>query len=823
MTRYTLIAATIVLCACVNVFGDELRIAPPHVSLDNKVATQRLSVFLVKDGKVVKDVTAQAKFSSAKPQSVGVDQSGLVRALENGEAKVIVSYKKQTASIPVRAKLKPFEWSFRNHVIPVITKQGCNSGACHGALAGKGGLKLSLRGFDPEADHFVLTRQAKARRVDLRNPSASLLLQKPTTAIEHGGGLKLPVDSKEFRVLADWIATGAPGPKKNDARIERLEVFPKEAVLKPKDKLQLVVRAWYSDGSSLDVTRWARFSSTGDLVAGVDGKGTVTVSGHGEAAVTVGYSNLVAVARVASPFPNKVDPKVFAKSPRKNFIDDLVLEKLKSLNIPPSPQCDDYTFIRRAYLDTAGILPTPKEVRVFVDDESPKKREQLVVKLLNRSEFVDYWAYQWSDVLLVSGRRLPKPAMWAFYQYVRQSVADNKPWDRFAKEILTASGSNLDNGAANYYVLHKDVVDLTETTSVTFLGMSITCARCHNHPMEKWTQDQYWQFANLFSRVGLKNGKRRDEILVHSQPSGNVLHLRRGVAMQPTPLDAKSLPLSSTKDRRKYFAQWLTKEDNPYFARALVNRVWKNFMGRGLVEAEDDLRETNPPSNPKLLDALAADFVKNNYDVKHLIRKIMNSAAYQRSSRSLPDNKSDDRFYSRYLVRRLSAEVVLDTYSQVTKVPTQFNRVSTAAGDATSKIGDYPLGTRALQLPDTLVVSQFLDSFGRPERSQPCACERTESSSVSQALHLNNGKTLNDKLRSKKSRITGWVQEKLSNEKAIDRIFLLALSREPTKKERRRLLKLMADADRDPTMTRREVFEDLVWAVLTGREFLFIH
>ncbi len=823
MKQYAILLVTVVLCFCGNTRGNELRIVPPQVTLDNKVTKQRLAVFLTKDGKVVKDVTAKAKFKSSAPTSVEVNQSGIVLAVTNGQATITASYEDTKSSIPVKVKLKPFEWSFRNHVIPVLTKQSCNSGACHGALAGKGGLKLSLRGFDLEADHFVLTRQAKARRVNLQRPSASLLLRKPTTALEHGGGLKLPVDSHEFRVLAEWIASGAPGPKKDDPNILRIEVFPQEAVLKPKDKLDLVVRAWYSDGSSLDVTRWARFSSTEDLVAGVDDSGKVTVSGHGEAAITVGYSNLVAVARVASPFANRIPPSVFTKAPRKNFIDELVLEKLKSLNIPPSPQCDDYTFIRRAYLDSAGILPTPKEVRAFVADKSPKKRERLIEHLLSRSEFVDYWAYKWSDVLLVSGRRLSKPAMWAFYQYIRQSVSDNKPWDRFARDILTASGSNLNNGAANYYVIHKDVVDLTETTSVTFMGMSITCARCHNHPMEKWTQDQYWEFANLFSRVGLKNGKRKNEIVVQSKPSGDVLHLRRGLAMPPTPLEAKSLSLDSPNDRRKYFAEWLTKKDNPYFARALVNRVWKNFLGRGLVEAEDDLRETNPPSNPKLLDALAEDFVHHNYDVKHLIRTIMNSEVYQRSSRPMAGNKSDDRFYSRYLVRRLSAEVVLDTYSQVTLVPTQFNRVATAAGDGTSQTGDYPLGTRALQLPDTLVVSQFLDSFGRPERSQPCACERTESSSVSQALHLNNGKTLNDKLRAKKSRITTWVNEKLSNEDAIDRIFLLALSRPPTNKERQRLIKLMSDADRDPTMIRREVYEDLAWAVLTGREFLFNH
>jgi hypothetical protein len=411
--------------------------------------------------------------------------------------------------------------------------------------------------------------------------------------------------------------------------------------------------------------------------------------------------------------------------------------------------------------------------------------------------------------------------MRSFYQHVRQSVADNKPWDRFAREIVTARGNNLQNGAANYFMLHKEVTDLTESTSVTFLGMSITCCRCHNHPLEKWTQDQYWAMANLFSRVGIKNGDRPGEVTVQSQPDGDVLHPRRGSAMLPAPLDAKPLEANSLVDRRQYFADWLTAKDNPYFARALVNRVWRNFLGRGLVEAEDDLRQTNPASNDELLDALAKDFIDHKYDVKHLIRTIMNSATYQRSAAPLAQNKADDRFYSRYFIRRLPAEVVLDAYAQITKVPTPFNQVQVGTSGGQSATADYPLGTRALQLPDTQLVSQFLDAFGRPERGQTCACERQQESSVTQALHLNNGKTLNDKLRDKKSRVEEWVKEKIGDEEAIRRVFLMALCRAPTDSERTRLIKLMAESAREPEATRHAVLEDLFWAVLTGREFLF--
>ncbi len=711
--------------------------------------------------------------------------------------------------------------SFRNTVIPILTRLGCNSGACHGALAGKGGMKLSLRGYDPETDHFVLTRQALGRRVDRQEPARSLFLLKPTLAVSHGGGQKLEVGSPEFQALAAWVASGAPGPSEKDAHIQRLEVSPSHSVVKPGDGLQVRVRAGYSDGRTLDVTRWAKFSSTEELVAGVDEDGKVTVKGHGEAAVSVLFSNLVATIRITSPLPNEVDPKVFAAAARHNFIDNHVLNKLQVLRIPPSPLCTDSEFIRRAYLDAAGILPTPEEVEKFVRANSPAKRGKLIDALLQRAEFIDYWTYKWCDLLLVSTRKLPQQAVWAFHQHVRQGVADNKPWDRFAREILTATGSNLQNGAANYFVLHKDVADLNEATSLTFLGTSITCARCHNHPLEKWTQDQYWSMANLFSRVTLKNGDRAGEITVQAQPFGDVPHLRRGVPMPPTPLDGKPLDLADTQDRRKYFTDWLTGTENPFFARAVVNRVWRNFLGRGLVEAEDDLRQTNPPTNEELFDALVKDFIAHKHDVKHLIRVVMNSAAYQRSSTPLPGNAADDRFYSRYLVRRLPAEVVLDAYSQITSVPTPFNRVAVGSSGGTAATALYPAGTRALQLPDSLIVSQFLDSFGRAERSQTCSCERQSDSSVSQALHLNNGQTLNDKLRDKKSRVERWVQEKVGDEEAIHRVFLLALSREPTADEQTKFGGLMAEAARDGQTTRREMLEDLFWAVLTGREFLF--
>jgi hypothetical protein len=721
---------------------------------------------------------------------------------------------------PVAAAEPP---SFRNHVVPILTRAGCNGGACHGALAGKGGLKLSLRGYDPDSDHFVLTRQALARRVDLTRPETSLLLTKATRTVPHGGGLRFADDSPHYAVLLDWIRAGAPGPTENEPRLERIEVTPKAALLKTKDTLRVIVTAAYSNGTTADVTRLARFGSSEELVAAVDEDGLVKVTGHGETGITVGFGTKVALVTVTSPYPNPADPDVYRKSPRNNFVDDLILKKLELLLLPPSGACTDAEFVRRAYLDTCGVLPKPAELAAFLADKSPDRRAKLIDRLLEQPEFVDYWAYKWSDLLLVSGRKLPQPAMWAFYRAVRQAVADNRPWDRFARDVLTATGSTRTNGAGNYFVLHKDVSELAETTAVTFLGMSVGCAKCHNHPLEKWTQDEYWAFANLFARVSLKNGDRAGEVVVQTRPEGDVPHPRRGAAMTPKPLDGKPLPDGLMLDRRVYLADWLTAADNPFFAKALVNRVWRNYMGRGLVEAEDDLRETNPASNPDLLDALAKDFVAHKFDIKHLMRQVLNSAAYQRSSKPLPANAADDRFYSRYLVRRLPAEIILDAYSDLTGVPTTFNQVKSAGGDAVTATTSYPAGTRAVQVPDSLAVSGFLDAFGRAERVQTCSCERTAEASVTQALHLNNGRTLNDKLRDGNSVVAKWMAAKLPDAEIVDRVFRSALSREPTAAERSKFAAILADAAKDGPAARREAVEDFVWAVLTGREFLFNH
>jgi len=792
-----------------------LQLLPSKVVLAGSQATQRLLVESMTGGKASGDVTRAASFSSSNPKVATVDPKGFVSAAGNGVATVTahVGSRSTSAQVRVTGLGSPFAWNFRNHVLPILTKNGCNAGACHGAAAGKGGLKLSLRGFDPDGDFNVLTRQALGRRVVPGDPQHSLLLLKPTMTITHGGGRRIEPGSRDYRVIAEWIRAGTPRPKPADARVQSLDVFPSLSTLKIGASQQILVRANYSDGHSEDVTQWVKFGSSDNNVAVVDDGGRAKMTGSGEAAVTVWFSSKVTFARVVSPFASAPNAASYVSAARMNFIDDLVLAKLKVLGIAPAPLCTDSEFIRRAFLDAAGILPSPAETAAFVADASQDKRAKLIEGLLKRPEFVDYWTYKWSDLFLVSSKKLNPTAMKVFYDYLHKSVADNKPWDKLAREILTPSGSNLDNGAANYYVIHKDPIDLTETTTQAFLGMPLMCARCHNHPLEKWTQRDYYQMANLFSRVRLKSGDRAGEVLVIASDEGNINLPKLGAPLPPKPLDGTEMRLDDSSDRREKLADWLTSPQNPYFAKSIVNRVWRNYMGRGLVESEDDLRLTNPPSNQELFDTLAADFVKSGYDVRRLMIEIMTSAAYQRSSTPIGNNAKDDRYYSRYIVRRLSAEVILDGLSKVTDIPTAFE--------------GYPKGTRALQLPDSQVASYFLTAFGRPERERTCACERQQEPNVAQALHLTNGDTINMKLRAAGGAIDRLLKSNASDSAVLDKLYLAALCRPPSAAERSRAMSILAEASKPGSVigpdARRAVLEDLFWAVLTDKEFLFTH
>lgn len=703
--------------------------------------------------------------------------------------------------------------SFRNHVIPVLTKAGCNSGACHGAASGKNGFSLTLRGYDPAADYDVITRQAGGRRVNKLEPAKSLILLKPTEVVPHLGGKRFEPGSAAYQVLSGWLASGMVGPSETDPRLIGIEVTPGDETLTVGAQTPITVTARFTNGARENVTRWARFTSADETVAHVDDEGRVTVKGPGETAISVSFLTGVAMTRVRSPFPSAVPAAAFERAERMNRIDDLVLAKLRQMNIPPSPLASDAEFIRRAYLDAAGILPTRAEVEAFLADTRPGKRAALVNTLLERPEFVDYWTYKWSDLLLVSSRTLGRNNVRAFYGWIRNAVANNTPWDRLVYQLTTATGRTDQNGAANYFLIHRSPIELAENYTQAFLGLTLTCARCHNHPMEKWTQTDYYGFANLFARVSMKedggSSPKGDTATIVSASDGDILHPRLGVPMPPRPLDGVPMTAGAREDRRVYLAKWLTSPSNTQFARTVVNRVWANLFGRGLVHPMDDLRFTNPASNEPLLDALSADFVKGGFDVKALVRTIMSSATYQRSADTTPENVKDDRFYSHYLTRRLPAEVILDAFSQVTGVPETFK--------------GYPAGTRALQLPDTRVDSYFLSVFGRPERVVTSAAERMQDPTLPQALHTINGDTLNRKLMADEGLLARMVASGTSNAQAIDELYLSALSRQPSDRERAGLLAALGDGRAADATTRRRQLEDLAWAVLTSTEFLFNH
>ncbi len=744
------------------------------------------------------------------------------------EGNAVVSTGVSNSSTP---RVAPVEgWSFQRHVIPILTKAGCNTGGCHGALAGKGGFRLSLSAYDPTADFLNITRDALGRRIETGDPLHSLLLTKPTAAMPHKGGRRLDPRSEDYRILAEWIAAGAEGPRKDEAQLERLEVIPERLALKKGDRAQLQVLAHYADGLIEDVTRWTKFTATDETLLRVsDPNGGLEVTGYGEGAVSAWFSSRIVLARVISPFPVEKDMTVEslpfpAQWASRNIIDSAINTQLRQLNLVPSGPADDATFLRRSHLDATGALPSPEVVSAFLADSNPKKRDNLIEELLKSKEFTDYWSYRWADLFLISGSHLRPAAVKTYAQWLRAQVEKNVPWDVLVREVITARGGSMEMGATNFYAVHQDPETMAENVSQAFMGLSINCAKCHNHPLEKWTNDQYYAFANLFARVRAKgwggDARSGDGVrTLYSAPSGDLLQPRTGRAQPAAPLDA--LPVKDVEgvDRREALAVWLTAPQNPYFTRAIVNRVWAGFFGIGIVNAVDDLRASNPATNEPLLSALSEFLVAEHYDLKSLMRLILQSAAYQRSSEPLPRNREDTRYFSRYYPRRLGAEVLNDAICNVTAVPEAFTEI--LLGDGSSeKTEFYPKGSRAVQLYDSSVKSYFLKAFGRNQREITCECERSSQPSVIQALHLANGTTLNDKLSAPTGSVSTLLQQPRDDAALVKAAFLRCLGRPPNAYEKDAYLKLLAGV---PDADRRASVEDLFWSLLTSREFLFQH
>ncbi|MFV0446174.1 MAG: DUF1553 domain-containing protein, partial [Planctomycetaceae bacterium] len=790
------LAAVVLLSGSVTTcWAAEAMILPQQVTLEGPAASQVLVVQQVEGANFRQQLTG-IEWSSADPQVATVSRDGVVTPVADGETAVLGQSQGQSFRVPVRVQgaRQQQQWSFRNDVLPVLSKAGCNMGACHGALAGKGGFRLSLRGYDPPTDHANIVFQDRGRRVEFSEPARSLLIAKPTGAIPHKGGVRFETDSPSYRILSEWIAAGAPEPQTDDPRVEELEILPNVSLHRVGETQQMIVTAVFSDGSRRDVTPWVKWSSANEAVCRVDESGLVTVIGPGEGAVVAWYSSQIAIARITVPWSDAL-PDGYEFAAPKNFVDEQIDRKLALLGIPASATCTDQTFVRRVYLDTIGKLPTSDEAARFLTDTAADKRDQLIDALLARPEFVDYWTYKWSDVLMLNGTLLRPEALRAYYSWMRKHVEVNTPWDAVVREIMTATGDSFENGATNFYALYQSPEDMTENACQAFLGLSIGCAKCHNHPLEKWTNDQYYGMANLFARVKAKgwggearNGNGRRTVYVST--SGDLVQPRTGKPQPPTPLDGESLPIDDPGDRRQALAKWLTSPENPYFARSISNRIWANFFSVGLVMNIDDLRASNPASNEDLLSACAAHLIENKFDLKSLMRVILQSNAYQRSSEPRPENVADTRFYSRYYPRRLMAEVLHDAVADVTRVPTEFTQIAFPGSDF-QKTNFYPVGTRAIQLYDSAVDNYFLQSFGRNQRRIVCECERSDVPSMVQVLHLSNGKTINDKLKAPASSVSEWLALRragMSDVALLDQLYLAGLSRFPTEAERQSLL-----------------------------------
>ncbi|HKA05887.1 MAG TPA: DUF1553 domain-containing protein [Gemmataceae bacterium] len=784
----------------------ELQIYPESMTLDGPRARQQLVVLGKEADGRVRDLTRVAKLTISDAK-VAVANESVLTAVGDGKAMLTVAIDGVSKSIPVAVTKAKADVpvNFTREIEPILTKVGCNSGACHGAQLGRGGFRLSLFGFDPAFDHSQIVQSSEGRRVVLSDPERSIVLLKPSLVMEHGGGERIKQRGREYETIRRWLEDGAPEPEPTAAIVTKLTVFPPARVVEPGETQQLAVTATWSDGHSEDVTPLAQFDALNEAVAAVRPDGLVTAKAKGEAHVMIRFGGQAAVARFTLPFARIAK---YPDLPRNNLIDDKLIARWKDLGITPSSLTSDEEFLRRLHLDAIGTLPTPDEIRKFVADKAPDKRAKMIDKVLERPEFVDFWAVKWGDLLRINRDALTDKGMWSFHNWVRAALRDAKPVDEFVRDVITAEGSTFTEGPANFYRVGRTAEDWSEAASQIFLGVRMQCAKCHHHPFEKWSQDDYYGLTAFFTRLGTKNSQEfglfGQESVIFLRSTGDATNPRTRKVVKPHPLDGAEM--EDEFDRRAKLAEWLTAKGNAFFARNIVNRFWGYLMGHGLVEPLDDMRATNPPTNPELLDALAADFAEHKFDLKHLLRTIFNSRAWQFSSSVVPGNEADaaNVHFARYTTKRLTAEQLADA-------------VDFATGTREKYVG-LPPGTRAIQLPDPKVRSYLMDVFGRPARQIVCECERTAQPNIAQALHLLNGDFLNKKIADAKGRIEEGIKAKRTTKEMIEELYLVTLSRPPQSEEVSKANGWIASAK-----DQREGLQDLLWTLLNSREFLFNH
>lgn len=818
-----------------------LRVQPETVRLTGPRAMQQIIITGRYSNGSERDLTPFAAITSESPDVIGISRGGLVQPRKNGQTTLIVQAAKVTARVPVTVSDmdKPQPVSFRREFIGALNTAGCNAGACHGIPSGRGGFKLSLRGYNPAADYFDLTHDALGRRTNPLNPDASLILQKGLGLVAHEGGPKLAsVNPIPAQTIRTWLAEGLRDDPADLPALQKLEILPGARVrLAPARWQQLAVLAHFADGTVRDVTRLTAFSSNDDNMARVDANGLVELRQPGEAAILCRYLDIIQCARLTY-----LEPKqgfVWSNPPEQNYVDRHVFAKLKMLNVLPAEVCSDHEFVRRAYLDLCGMLPTADEVQRFLGDTATDKRAKLIDQLLERPEFADFWTYKWLDVLRSNRLTIQIKGSHVYREWLRRHVTLNTPWNQVVRELLTASGSTFANPPANYYrgpynagaPVVRDAQGLAETTAQLFFGVRMQCAQCHNHPFERWTQDDYFHMVAFFCQLKAKPDPeqpggprqnypwqlRENALIIYSERSGEVTQPRTGKVMPPKIMGMPAPAIPPGKDRREVLADLVTAPENPFFARATVNRLWYHLLGRGIVDPPDDFRDSNPPANDELLDALAADFVAHRFDIKHVIRTIANSRTYQLNAQTNQSNHDDDKYFSHALVKRkrLPAEVLLDA-------------ICTATGDP-EKFTGVPPGTRAIQLPDGQVVytggryaswdrHPFLKAFGQPAREAACECERESDINLARALEMKNGDFVLGKIRKSDNRLGQLLARNTPEAAILNELFLVTLSRLPQPDEARAALELVAKAS-----DKRAAWEAVHWALLNTNEFLFRH
>jgi len=793
-----------------------IEVYPPEVRLDSARDRQQIVIQARHEDGRTSDVTAEASISLSDPKLAAVTPvagTGRVRLepLSDGDGAIRVSYGGHERSISLRVVSATSEppLSFRLDVMPVFARGGCNMGSCHGAARGKDGFRLSLFGFDPAGDYQRITRELPGRRIDLANPASSLLITKAVGAVPHTGGKRFTADSDLARVLERWIAAGAPDdpgpdPSASVPALVALDLYPPTGLLESSGRSQpLVAVARFADGTDRDVTDLVWYGSSNEPTAKVSPEGVVAPAARGEAFVMARYDT------ITTGVPLIVIPKDLAftfptPAPGNTWIDDLVDAKLSALRIAPSPVCDDETFLRRATIDLVGLVPTPEERAAFLADASPDKRSRLVDRLLEKKEFVELWVMKWAEILQIRSQGndvAPKGAL-LYHQWLDRRIAANEPLDKMVRDLLTASGGTFDNPPSNYFQLERNTLKLTENVAQGFLGMRIQCAQCHNHPFDRWTMDDYYGFAAFFTQIGRKRAADPREWIIFDSGSGDMKHPVTGQSAAPKFLGGER-PKVADRDRREAVAEWITSPDNPFFARHVANLAWTHFLGRGIVHEPDDARVSNPPSNPALLDELARRLVSSGWDFRALIRDIVGSRTYQRSCDWNDSNRGDSVNFSHAAIRRMRAEVLLDILAQVT--------------ESRSKFPGLPLGARAVQVADGRTTNYFLTTFGRATREDVCTCAVRMDPSLSQALHLLNGDTANERIRQ-----GGIVQRRLAAgvppTDIVDELFIRCFCRAPSDRERLETLVTVLDAP-----DKRQALEDVFWALLNSPEFFFNH